>query len=201
MQSKFSPVNQEKIYRQIFPPLGESNQRSSHLLKTRTGGSEYERGFSHPCISRDIRQCLPRREVGEAVDIFSLDSQAKTSTAKVTEIKPVRAFFKRSENGYQVKYRLNTTEYILRAPSYREIPSNFTLPVKVKNIRYDGMRFNFQSIFIVNEIWLLFCLLFVCNTSYKIISTVINLLWYLIMILIIFGSQLSFNYLSIFNAH
>ena len=78
-----------------------------------------------------IADLTPLKE-GKSVDIFSLDSQAKTTTAKITEIKPVRAFFKRSENGYQVKYRLNSTDYILRAPSYREIPSNFTLPVKVK---------------------------------------------------------------------
>lgn len=71
---------------------------------------------------------------GKSVDIFTLDSQAKSTTAKISELTPVRAFFKRSENGYQVKYKMNSTEFIVRAPSYREMPANFSVPVKVINV-------------------------------------------------------------------
>lgn len=77
-----------------------------------------------------IADLSPLKE-GKSVDIFSLDSQAKSTSAKIVELTPVRAFFKRSENGYQVKYKMNSTEFILRAPAYREMPSNFTLPIKV----------------------------------------------------------------------
>ena len=89
------------------------------------------RFLSYASLTNDwIADLTPLKE-GKSVDTFAIDSQAKTTSAKITEITPVRAFFKRSENGYQVKYRLNSTEFILRAPSYREVPSNFTLPVKV----------------------------------------------------------------------
>jgi hypothetical protein len=77
-----------------------------------------------------IADLSPLKE-GKSVDIFTLDSQAKSTTAKISELTPVRAFFKRSENGYQVKYKMNSTEFIVRAPSYREMPANFSVPVKV----------------------------------------------------------------------
>lgn len=79
-----------------------------------------------------IADLSPLKE-GKSVDIFTLDAQAKATSAKITELTPVRAFFKRSENGYQVKYKMNSTEFIRRAPSYREMPSNFTLPAKVND--------------------------------------------------------------------
>jgi hypothetical protein len=82
-----------------------------------------------------IADLSPLKE-GKSVDIFTLDAQAKSTSAKITELTPVRAFFKRSENGYQVKYRMNSTEFIRRAPSYREMPSNFTLPAKVNDCNY-----------------------------------------------------------------
>lgn len=95
-----------------------------------------------------IADLTPLKE-GKSIDIFAIDSQAKSTSAKVSEITPVRAFFKRSENGYQVKYKMNsTTEFVLRAPTYREVPSNFTLPVKAINatvleddlVRYEELK-------------------------------------------------------------
>ena len=80
-----------------------------------------------------IADLTPLKE-GKSVDVFSIDPQAKTTSAKISELTPVRAFFKRSENGYQVKYKMNSTEFIRRAPSYREMPSNFTVPVKVSGL-------------------------------------------------------------------
>lgn len=79
-----------------------------------------------------IADLSPLKE-GKSIDIFTLDSQAKSTSAKISDLTPVRAFFKRSENGYQVKYKMNSTEFIVRAPSYREMPANFSVPVKVIN--------------------------------------------------------------------
>jgi len=76
-----------------------------------------------------IAEVSPLKE-GKSPEVFAVDRGAKSYTAKITELKPVRAFFKRSENGYSVKLRSNSTEYTLRAPTYRDLPANFTLPVK-----------------------------------------------------------------------
>lgn len=77
-----------------------------------------------------IAEVSPLKE-GKSPEVFTVDRGAKSYTTKITELKPVRAFFKRSENGYVVKLRTNSTDFTLRAPTYRDLPANFTLPVKV----------------------------------------------------------------------
>lgn len=100
-----------------------------------------------------IADLSPLKE-GKSVDIFTLDAQAKSTSAKITELTPVRAFFKRSENGYQVKYRMNSTEFIRRAPSYREMPANFTLPPKVNDSNRTTLTlFHFCSVLFI-IVWL-----------------------------------------------
>lgn len=44
------------------------------------------------------------------------------------------SFFLRSENGYKVAYRRNTTEVVLKAPGYRPVDKEFKLPLKTVNI-------------------------------------------------------------------
>jgi hypothetical protein len=46
----------------------------------------------------------------------------------------VLSFFLRSENGYKVAYRRNTTEVVLKAPGYRPVDKEFKLPLKTVNI-------------------------------------------------------------------
>jgi len=80
-----------------------------------------------------IADIVPLKE-GKAANVYSVDRNAGTFFEKVENIKPVRSFFLRSENGYKVAYRRNTTELILKAPAYRSMNSTYVTPSKPVNL-------------------------------------------------------------------
>jgi len=90
-------------------------------------------------------EILPLKD-GKSENVFVVDRGAKSSSELVENLRPVQAFFLRSENGYKVAYRRNTTEVVLKAPSYRKIDgTNFTMPTKVVNmetLQNDMIRYN-----------------------------------------------------------
>jgi hypothetical protein len=77
-------------------------------------------------------EVIPLKE-GKSVGIFTVDKNAKAYTEKIETLQPVRAFFVRSENGYKIAYKKNSTEILLRAPSFKPIPADFTVPRKVRS--------------------------------------------------------------------
>lgn len=89
-------------------------------------------------------EVIPLKE-GKSYAVYTIDRNEKSYTENVDKLKPVRAFFLRSENGYKIAYRKNTTDIILRAPSYRVVDENFNLPIKevsVKILEEDLKKYN-----------------------------------------------------------
>lgn len=79
-------------------------------------------------------EIIPLKD-GKSENVFVVDRGAKSKSEPVSSLRPVQAFFLRSENGYKVAYRRNTTEVVLKAPSYRQLDgTNFTMPAKVVNM-------------------------------------------------------------------
>ena len=68
---------------------------------------------------------------GKSDDVYCVDKTSVVLTASLDELVPVTAFFLRSENGYKVTYKRNTTEILIKAPKYRALDGNFSLPSKV----------------------------------------------------------------------
>jgi hypothetical protein len=77
-----------------------------------------------------VAEVIPLKE-GKSVGIYSVDKNAKAYTEKIDQLQPVRSFFVRSENGYKIAFKKNSTEVVKRAPSYRSIPQDYTIPRKV----------------------------------------------------------------------
>jgi hypothetical protein len=90
---------------------------------------------------------IPLKE-GITERIYCVDKTSKVLTVNFVDIAPVKAYFVRSENGYNItmkssanisdnnKYNLNTMKPVLRAPSYRTLEPNFILPRKTTVITF-----------------------------------------------------------------
>ena len=85
---------------------------------------------------------------GKSVDVFTTDKKAKALLINVTDLQPVRAMFVRSENGYRVNRKTNSTEMLTRAPKYRTLPADYVVPTKPLNmttleedlVRYEALK-------------------------------------------------------------
>lgn len=80
-----------------------------------------------------IAEVSPLKE-GKSEEVFVTDKNAKTLAVPTSELQPVRAYFVRSENGYRVNLKKNSTEFVLRAPKYRNLTADFQLPAKSLNM-------------------------------------------------------------------
>ena len=80
-----------------------------------------------------IADILPLKE-GKSARIYTIDKDSKILTVNLDEVAPVKAFFVRAENGYNISTKVinNITQISLRADGYREIESNYTFPKKNK---------------------------------------------------------------------
>ena len=76
-----------------------------------------------------IADIVPLKE-GKSANVFTVDRTARTFFDSVDKLAPVRSYFMRSENGYKVSFRKNSTEVILKAPSYRLLDSSYVPPSK-----------------------------------------------------------------------
>lgn len=65
---------------------------------------------------------------GKADKVFSIDRNAKSFFESVDTLQPVQAFFMRSENGYKVAMKKNSTEVILKAAGYRPLDQTYVPP-------------------------------------------------------------------------
>jgi hypothetical protein len=78
-----------------------------------------------------LAELLPLKD-GKSDGVFCIDKNEKSLLVRVTELQPVRSFYIRSENGYRISMKKNsTTEFLLKAPRYRYMDRNYTLPRKV----------------------------------------------------------------------
>ena len=79
-----------------------------------------------------VAEVIPLME-GKSNNVYVVDRKASSLSEKIANLRPVLSFFLRSENGYKISYRKNTTEIILKAPSYRPLNAEFKFPQKVIN--------------------------------------------------------------------
>jgi hypothetical protein len=73
---------------------------------------------------------IPLKE-GKANNIFIFNRDAKLEVVPINELQPVKAYFVRSENGYNVTTRVNSSEVVLRGVRYRELEATYKIPKKV----------------------------------------------------------------------
>lgn len=70
---------------------------------------------------------------GKSDKVFAVDKNAKSFFQDVAALQPVQAFFLRSENGYKVAMKRNSsTEVVLKAAAYRELARDFVPPALQK---------------------------------------------------------------------
>lgn len=69
-------------------------------------------------------EILPMKE-GKSNNILTVDNKAKMEIHPLSSVQPVRSYFVRSENGYRVSFKVNSTEVILKAPSYNSLDGGF----------------------------------------------------------------------------
>lgn len=77
-----------------------------------------------------IADVVPMRE-GKIEKIYCIDRSQKSLAVSINDLKPVKFFYVRSENGYNVTFKANSTTVALRAPSYRKIDKSLKIPMKV----------------------------------------------------------------------
>lgn len=83
-------------------------------------------------------------EEGKSEKVFNVDKNAKSFFEDVNSLKPVQAFFQRSENGYKVAYKKNSTEIILKAAAYREVDENY-IPPRQKAVDLSALQTNLET--------------------------------------------------------
>ena len=79
-----------------------------------------------------VAEVIPLME-GKSNNVYVVDRKAASLSEPIASLRPVLSFFLRSENGYKISYRKNTTEIILKAPSYRSLAADFKFPQKAIN--------------------------------------------------------------------
>jgi len=72
---------------------------------------------------------VPLKE-GKSENVFVVDRNAGTTFEPIERISPVRSFYLRNENGYKIAFRKNSTDVILRAPTYQVMNSTYVPPAK-----------------------------------------------------------------------
>eukprot|EP01035_Chromulina_nebulosa_P018580 gene18580-24306_t len=80
-----------------------------------------------------IADVTPLKE-GKSDSVYIIDRSSRSLSMPITKLKPVKFFYVRSENGYRILFQSNTTQYALRAPSYRSIEPGAKLPTKAINL-------------------------------------------------------------------
>jgi hypothetical protein len=69
-------------------------------------------------------------EEGKAERVYTVSKAARSFFEPVSSLKPVSNFFFRSENGYKVAFKKNSTEVILKAPAYALLDRDFIPPAQ-----------------------------------------------------------------------
>jgi hypothetical protein len=90
-----------------------------------------------------IADVTPLQE-GKSEAVFVIDRNAKTFFQDVSAIQPVQSYFLRSENGYKVALKKNSTQVILKADSYRPIDKDYVPPM-VKKVDPAVLQFDLDA--------------------------------------------------------
>lgn len=77
-----------------------------------------------------IADIIPLTE-GKTENVYIIDKTSGALDVPVDDLVPLRAYFIRAENGHKISFKTNSTEPIYRAPSYKKIGTDFTLPRQV----------------------------------------------------------------------
>lgn len=77
-----------------------------------------------------VADVIPLTE-GKTENVYVVNKGAKSLSLSTAELKPVKSFFIRAENGYKISFKPNSTVVSLRAPNYRKIDATTKLPQKV----------------------------------------------------------------------
>ena len=81
---------------------------------------------------------------GKSDRVFVVDKDAKSFFETVSTLKPVQCFYLRSENGYKVAYKRNSTEIALKASGYRNLNQSFVPPAQ-KAVDLEALRRDLDS--------------------------------------------------------
>lgn len=82
-------------------------------------------------------EITPMKE-GKSVDVFVVDKSARTEYLRISALQPVRAEYRRSENGYKVRYTDETKQaFVLRSSQYRNVDRTF-VPFRKVSTRAEG---------------------------------------------------------------
>ena len=77
-----------------------------------------------------VADVVPLKE-GKSENVYTVDRDARSYFFNIEDLKPVRSFFVRSENGYKLAMKPNSTEAVLKAESYRILDDKYRIPKKV----------------------------------------------------------------------
>lgn len=97
-----------------------------------------------------LAEVLPLTE-GKSNGVYIIDKDAKYLEALVIDTAPVKAYFVRAENAYNISTTLsiklgkNVSEPVLRAPGYRVLDSTFVLPKKSKVMNHMHKKYLYTS--------------------------------------------------------
>ena len=70
---------------------------------------------------------------GKSENVRNIDRKVKSIVEPLDNVQPIQSYFIRSENGYKVFYKKNSTEMVLKAPKYAKIDENFVFKLKTYN--------------------------------------------------------------------
>ena len=83
-------------------------------------------------------------EEGKSDRVFVVGKDAKTFFEPVSTLKPVQSFYLRSEDGYKVAFKKNSTEIALKAVGYRSLNESFVPPAQ-KSVDLATLRDDLES--------------------------------------------------------
>lgn len=77
---------------------------------------------------------MPLKE-GKSENVYCINREAKSILISTKDLSPVKFYYVRSENGFRVTIKQNTTMPSLRAPSYRAVDGSSKPPKKAVNLK------------------------------------------------------------------
>jgi hypothetical protein len=88
----------------------------------------------------------------------SVDKDARVLTVNITDVAPVKAYFVRAENAYNITMKAISTpsnsnekslnvvlKPVLKAPTYRKLGQNFSFPIKVKRLNATDLESDMEA--------------------------------------------------------
>lgn len=70
---------------------------------------------------------------GKSENVRNIDRKVKSIVEPLENIQPIQSSYIRSENGYKIFYKKNSTEMVLRASRYKKLDENFVFSLRTYN--------------------------------------------------------------------